>query len=187
MLKKTMLAAAIAACALSTSYAAEPAKVTDLTVIQVLNITGALSKFGDYQDPKTGTVVRVDFKFDGRPLMIIATNLSLGEQAQKNYNAAAQKLFKRYAVMTDVPELDKDEKPTGKMKQELRVPPDKLEEYADQVREQQEAPADVQLSKLKQAELCIDAKPVDPCKVWNNISPVLISAIVPIIERAATP
>ena len=182
MLKTIAATAFLIQAALSAASAQEnPANVANkmlgLTVLEAINVGNSLRMMGDHPEVidgrQTGKTVQPGFKFDGAVLMAMAIDIAEADKVQKAAEQTGKILFNRFAV---------DQK--GKDgASERRVPQDKLEEYQAEVDKAFSAPANVNMVRIKEADLCLAQKPVPPCTVTNVVPPAYLAALIKIIDR----
>lgn len=142
----------------------EASQSKDQTVLEALNIGASLRQLGDHSDGK-GQKVIVPFKFNGGVLMSMALNIAAAENIQKQYQQTYNSLVRQFA--------------DGGSK----VPDEKIAEFNQESEKALNAPSGLKMHRIRASDLCMEAKPVAPCTVTNNIPPALLAAILPIIDQ----
>lgn len=161
-MKKLLLAAAIAACAISFASAQEKPKAIApapgaLSIEQTIGVATALKQIDTYQaKDKDGKVYAAPYNFGGTTRMAIAVNINRGDFELKNYQIAVNGLIAQMSGGAS------------------QVPPEKMQDFLAETTKLGNGPASVVLVRIKEADLKLDENPIPGS---------LLSLLVPIIER----
>jgi len=162
----------------------DPTSTAKLTVQQLINIADALRQLGDYRD-KDNKVVTVPYGFDAGTRMTFAIDINHADAAQQIYTLARTELLRKMVGdrLQRLAKLQADPKEKAQadaLQAELNGI---QQDFNQQDVRMLTTPAGALLSRIKESELCMAAKPVAPCTTTNAIPPSLLAALVPIIDR----
>lgn len=154
------------AAAQSKPTTATPDKPHEITVREARALSQGLRNLDGVQTGKLDNAqaqVIEPFRFSGPTRMTIALNLAAVDTAVVAYQKARNGLIKQMAGGG------------------ATVPADKQQAFIEQDDRMQDSPAGVIIRRLKESELCLEAKA--PCEVANQIPGSTLGQLVPIIDR----
>lgn len=139
------------------------------TVGEVISVTNALSGLDAHQTGAVDTngvpvTAPNNFRFSGTVRMAIAVNIDHGRTVFKNYQDA----ITAFRIQIAGPGKD--------------VPKEKMDEFSKESAKMLEAPSGALLAHIREADLCLEAKP-PACPVQNDIPVATLSQLLPIIDR----
>ena len=146
----------------------------DLTVLQAVAVGNALRELGDHPGPD-GKTVSVPFRFEGQVVMNMATDIAAADTVQRNYQRAFGEKANKMGLNVPLKKDATDEETAARIRSKA--------EFDDQTDKMLNAPSGQLWVRIKQADLCIDSKPVAPCTTTNAIPPNVMAALLPIIEK----
>lgn len=154
----------------------KPTAPVVITVADAISIWNAINALDSHQTgvvDKNGNAVVApnNFEYSGAVHLVLARNAAKAYLVLKEYNDELAKLRARF-----------DDDKAGVPKEQLAdFTAEKQNAYEKRSAEMLAAPAGVEFLRVKEADLCLDAKPPS-CPVKNAIPISVLTALLPILD-----